>query len=384
MLNRRPRTQRLTAASGVVVAVGLSVAVAQPAATASTAGVMPRAEAPVIFVNPKAGADRLPRIPASSWILVDADSGDILAAKDPHHQYPPASTLKVLTAVTLMPHLQQDSLYTANYQDVNQPGTRIGLRAGMANKVSDLFAGMMMNSGNDAASAVANAAGGWESSLRLMNEEAARLGAKDTVAATPNGLDRTEQLSSAADLAIFFREALKMPELAEILKTKTRDAQTVNGRLIHLYNHNKMLQLNYPGHLGAKTGTTSMAGKTVVSAFKRGHRTLIVALMRYGSTMERASKPLYDWGFANASRVTPVGHLPVAEPRPPVEARPAVRIDDTEQAPAGEGTEAAVVSSQSGGTGGSLKAIGFLALIGLGGAAIFGFVRWRNNSSSGG
>ena len=110
-------------------------------------------------MNPKAGADRLPRIPASSWILVDADSGDILAAKDPHHQYPPASTLKVLTTVTLMPHLQQDSLYTANYQDVNQPGTRIGLRAGMANKVSDLFAGMMMNSGNDAAGAVANAAG---------------------------------------------------------------------------------------------------------------------------------------------------------------------------------------------------------------------------------
>ena len=118
-----------------------------------------------------------------------------------------------------------------------------------------------------------------------------------------------------------------------------------------------MLQLNYPGHLGAKTGTTSMAGKTVVSAFKRGHRTLIVALMRYGSTMERASKTALRLGLLRTRATDSVGHLPVAEPRPPVEASTCGRIDDTEQAPAG-GHEAAVVSSQSGGTGGSLKAIG--------------------------
>ena len=91
--------------------------------------------------------------------------------------------------------------------------------------------------------------------------EAARLGAKDTVAATPNGLDRNEQVTSATDLAIFFREALKNPDIAKIFQTKKLDAQTINGRLIHLYNHNKMLQLNYPGHLGAKTGTTSMVSK---------------------------------------------------------------------------------------------------------------------------
>ena len=103
---------------------------------ATAAAALP-SEPPVIYVNAKPSADRLPRIPASSWVLADADTGEILAAKDPHHQYPPASTIKVLTAVTLMPHLDLDSTYSATLQDVNQPGTRIGLRAGMSNKVSD-------------------------------------------------------------------------------------------------------------------------------------------------------------------------------------------------------------------------------------------------------
>jgi D-alanyl-D-alanine carboxypeptidase (penicillin-binding protein 5/6) len=238
---------------------------------------------------------------------------------------------------------------------------------------------MLMNSGNDAASAVANAAGGWEPSLRLMNEEAARLGAKDTVAATPNGLDRTEQLTSAADLAIIFREALKNPDITKIFRTKTLDAQTVNGRLIHLYNHNKMLQLNYPGHLGAKTGTTSMAGKTVVSAFKRGNRTLIVALMRYGSTMERASKPLYDWGFANAKKVEPVGQLPTVGPRPPVTPRPALQVDENGTPKSGQDELLAAVAPTANSSSGvnSSGAVTVLLLFAAAAGAVFGLMRWR-------
>ncbi len=364
-------------ASTVLGVLAVSVAPAIPASATSR-------QDQLISVDAQPGVPRVPRVPASSWILADADTGEILASKDPHRQLPPASTIKVLTAVTLMPHLDLDSNYAATLQDTNQAGTRIGLKAGMSNKVYDLFAGMMMNSGNDAGSAVANAAGGWESALRLMNEEAARLGAKDTVALTPNGLDQDGQLTSATDLAIIFRAALKMPELAKIMQTKRMPAQTIGGRTIPLYNHNKMLQLNYPGHLGAKTGTTSMAGKTVVSAFKRGKRTLIVALMRYGGKMEQASKPLYDWGFAYANKLTPVGELPTSGPRPPVTKHAALQLDQDGNPQPGQDDLLASVSAPSSGSSGSsgtsLAAIGVMVLLGLAAAAVFGFARLRGRS----
>ncbi len=362
--NRTSLTHRVLSV-GVLTALGLSaLAIASgPAAGAA------RAELPVISVDPKGTADRLPRVPASTWILVDADTGDVLASKDPHRKLPPASTIKVLTAVTLMPHLDLDSTYAATMQDVSQPGTRIGLRAGMSNKVYDLFAGMMMSSGNDAASAVANAVGGWDRALGLMNEEARRLGATNTVALTPNGLDRYDQLTTAADLATIFRAALKTPDLAKIMKTKTMPAQTIDGRKIPLYNRNKMLQLNYPGHLGAKTGTTSMAGKTVVSAFQRNGRTLIVALMRYGGKMERASKLLYDWGFANAKKVNPVEQLPTVGQRPEVTRQPALQMDQEGNPQPGQDGLLAAVSTPEPSDGGSPSAaLMVAALLAVGGA----------------
>lgn len=370
-------TLRVRAACGVSLLATATVGISALVALPTTAVAVSPAELPVISVDAKPGADRLPRVPASSWVLVDADTGDVLASKDPHRKLPPASTLKVLTAVTLMPHLEMDSTYSATLQDVNQPGTRIGLRAGKANKVYDLFAGMMMNSGNDAGSAVANAAGGWDRALGLMNEEAARLGATNTVARTPNGLDRSDQVTSAADLATIFRAALQMPDLAKIMRTKTMPAQTIGGRKIPLYNHNKMLQLNYPGHLGAKTGTTSMAGKTVVSAFKRNGRTLIVALMRYGGTMERASKLLYDWGFANADKVTPVEQLPTAGPRPEVTRQPAVQMDQNGKPNDGQDSLLAAVSIPDAGqndAGSPSAALVLLVMVAVGGG-VYGVVR---------
>ena len=365
-----PKKQRVSAtrmiAGGSAAMLFLTALAGMPAAASATTP----SEAPVISVNPSKDADRLPGVPASSWILIDADTGDVLASKDPHRKLPPASTIKVLTAVTLMPHLEPDSTFAATLQDVSQPGTRIGLYAGKSNKVHDLFAGMMMNSGNDAASALANAVGGWDRALGLMNEEAARLGATDTVAETPNGLDRHGQVTTAADLATIFRAAIKMPDLLKIMQTKTMSAQTVEGRRISLYNHNKMLQLNYPGHLGAKTGTTSMAGKTVVSAFKRDGRTLIVALMRYGGTMERASKLLYDWGFENADKVTPVEQLPTAGPRPQVQRRPALQVTQEGSPEGGQDELLAAVSApvEEEPGGASSTVILLVALMAAGGA----------------
>lgn len=341
--------------------------------------------APQVQVDTGPGVDRLPPVPASSWVLVDADTGDVLAAKDPHRQLPPASTIKTLTALTLMPRLDLNSMYAATLQDVNQPGTRIGLRAGKENKVYDLFAGMMMNSGNDAASAVANAAGGWDPALELMNAEAKRVGAVNTVAETPNGLDRHGQLTTAADLAAIFRAALQVPELVKIMQTKQLSAKTTDGRTIPLYSHNKMLQLNYPGHLGAKTGTTSMAGKTVVSAFRRDGRTLIFAMMRYGGLMERVSKPVYDWGFANADRVNPVERLPEPGPAPDVTPVPARSLDQVGNATNAVAAKVADTNSHSNqvtsATGGASGAGPWLVLIVLAGVGAVAVVAVRARRS---
>lgn len=271
---------------------------------------------------------RPPLVLASSWIVADAETGEILASKDPDRQLPPASTLKMLTAVSLIDRIEGDSTFAPTLQDINQPGTKIGLRAGTPFVVSDIFAGMIMNSGNDAASALANAYGGWDNTLALMNSEAERLGATKTHAQSPNGLDKSDQLSTAADLATIFRAAIKIPEIRTILSTKEQWMESpTTGRKMKLYNHNAMLQWNYPGHIGAKTGYTSSAGNTLVAATKQGGRTLVMAAMRTGMKMNVIAPRLFDWVAENEKDLVPIGILPEPGPRTDVEAIPAIAME---------------------------------------------------------
>lgn len=343
---------------------------------------------PVTYFNPKPGADPLPKIAAQSWVVVDADSGNILAAKDPDHEFPPASTLKVLTAYTLVPRLNMDSRYTAQMQDINQPGTKVGLHAGSSYQVEDLVAGMLMNSGNDAASALANAYGGWDQAVALMNSEAQRLGATHTHALTPNGLDKYEQVTTSEDLATFFRAVLEIPAVAKILLTKQREMVSSDNRHTELYSHNKMLQKNYPGHLGAKPGYTSMAGHTMVAATQRNGHTLIVAAMRTGMTMESLSERLFEWGFANVSKLNAVGQLPPKVSLPDVQPQDAVSDGHSDPASDGASDEKALpdvpvgaavapnpVSSPSNAVANSQPPLDLLVIFGL--LATAGAVVWQ-------
>jgi D-alanyl-D-alanine carboxypeptidase (penicillin-binding protein 5/6) len=269
-----------------------------------------------------------PQVIAQSWIIADADTGEILASKDPDRLLPPASTLKMLTAVSLIDRLEGDSLFAPTLQDIQQPGTKIGLRAGTPFVVSDLFAGMIMNSGNDAASALANAYGGWDNTLALMNSEAARLGATNTHAVTPNGLDKNEQVSTSTDLATILRAAIQIPEIRKILATKEQWMESpTTGRKMKLYNHDAMLQWDYPGHIGAKTGFTSRAGNTLVAAADRGGRTLVMAAMRTGMKMNVIAPRLFDWVAQNDKDLTPIGTLAQPAPQPGVQAIPAIVME---------------------------------------------------------
>ncbi|PZG02813.1 D-alanyl-D-alanine carboxypeptidase family protein, partial [Nonomuraea aridisoli] len=136
-----------------------------------------------------AGVKKPPKSKATSYVIADADTGQVLAAKDAHGKYLPASTLKALTALTLIPKLDKNRKVRPSQNACNQEGSAVGLTPKIAYKVDDLFKALMMASGNDAAMALAETNGGLPQTMRDMNAMAKRLQAYDTVAKTPSGLD---------------------------------------------------------------------------------------------------------------------------------------------------------------------------------------------------
>src|SRR6516164_2101632 len=209
--------------SGLVA--GLTLAPALPAGAAA------RGRGPVggpelaghgVIVNYPARQPRpLPKVKASAYVLADAGTGQVLAAKDPHGQYLPASTLKVLTAITLMPVLNPNATVVTTRRAADAVPSKVGLLAGHAYRISDLFRAMLLISANDAALSVAQATGSLAEGVAMMNAEAHHLQADDTVARRPNGLNGPGQHVSAYDEALFARQALTIPQFMhdELLRT---------------------------------------------------------------------------------------------------------------------------------------------------------------------
>ncbi|PHX61490.1 MAG: D-alanyl-D-alanine carboxypeptidase [Actinobacteria bacterium] len=265
--------------------------------------------APGRQVNLGAGARPLPAIWADSWVLADVNTGQILAAKQAHLQRAPASTLKTLTALTVLPQLSMDQAYLATDGDANTYGSRVGLKPGKTYTVRDLFYGLILPSGNDAALALARAAGSVAETVAQMNETAARLQAADTLAKNPSGLDAPGQVTSAYDLALFGRASLTFPEIIEIASTKRYEFPWRGQRTRTIYNENRLLLSGYKGMIGLKTGYTTNAGRTFIGLAQRGDRTLVVALMGIHEATADAARKALTWGFENEEFVTPVGEL---------------------------------------------------------------------------
>lgn len=249
------------------------------------------------------GAPALPEgIDARGWLVADMDTGEVLGAQDPHGRYYPASTLKTLTLLTLAPQLDPALVVEGTREDESVEGSRVGLVAGGQYPVSLLFDALVMQSGNDAANALARAAGGVEATLAAMNANAQRIGALDTVAGTPSGLDVAGQSSSPYDLALVMRQLVEDPTTAAVLQTRTAQMPAVPGLTegYQIQSQNTLLT-EYPGTLGGKTGFTDAARHTFVAAAERDGRRLVVSLMQTErfpvSTTEQAER-LLDWGFA--------------------------------------------------------------------------------------
>lgn len=254
-------------------------------------------------------AKPLGRIRAKSWILVDVGSGEVLAAKDPHRVLPPASTLKSLTALTLLPRLPLDQQTKATARAVGSEGTRVGLLPGKTYRVEQLMYGLMLASGNDAAVALAQANGGVRETVDQMNAMAASLQALDTVAKNPSGLDAPGQVSSAYDLALIARAGLAREDFRRFTSTVTYEFPGKGKRTYPIYTQNDLLLDRYRGAIGVKTGFTTQAGRTFVAAATRKGRTLVfVGLGIKDGSADTAARAL-TWGFRNADRVTPIGQL---------------------------------------------------------------------------
>jgi D-alanyl-D-alanine carboxypeptidase (penicillin-binding protein 5/6) len=254
-----------------------------------------------------ADAPRLPRVSAAAFVLADADTGAVLAAKNAHGQYLPASTMKTLTAVTLLPRLDLKQRYTATQTDANIEGSKVGIVAGQKYTVGKLMEAMLVVSGNDAAHALAGANGGMARTVKQMNETAKRLQAYDTVARNTSGLDAPGQVTSAYDLALIAREGFKIPAFVDYSVELRGHMPAPGGKRFEIYNHNKLLT-QYRGAIGVKTGYTIAARHTYVGAARRGGRTLIVTLLKT-EAMYPDAKALLDWGFSAGAKAAPVGRL---------------------------------------------------------------------------
>jgi len=247
-----------------------------------------------------------PAVAAAGWLVADLDTGAVLGARNPHGRFLPASTLKTLTALALLPKLSPRTVVKPSKLAANMEGSRVGIKAGHPLTVEFLFTGMLINSGNDTAVALAEAAGGEATTVRLMNQQLKRIQARDTLAANSTGLDATDQFSSPYDLALIGREALKNPDYRRYIVIKKTMVPTPKASF-EIANKNRLLY-TYDGSFGGKTGRTVRAGSTYVGYAQRGSRRLVVTLMKTTDWAGEATK-LLDWGFAAADRITPVGQL---------------------------------------------------------------------------
>ncbi|MDP3714212.1 MAG: hypothetical protein Q8R60_17195 [Mycobacteriales bacterium] len=313
---RTPR--RLRAALPAAAVLGALLLGVTPAA-AETADAIggPLMAAQGTAVTP--GAPAFPTgITAQGWLVADLDSGDVLAAHDAHGRYAPASTLKTLTAVTLIPRIDPGRRIVPTFDDVNVEGSKVGLVDRVAYPATELFEALLMVSGNDAANALATAAGGYSVTAALMNDEARRLQALDTHAVNASGLDADGQLTSAYDLALIAREGMSIPAFARYVATRKSSVSGPGGKRIETYTKNKLIR-NYDGALGIKNGYTVKARASFVGAAERDGRRLVVTLLKADPRVWAEAAALLDWGFAaSAAGLPPVGELvdPVLPEKP--------------------------------------------------------------------
>lgn len=251
----------------------------------------------------KANSASSPRVFAEYIILVEPQTGFPLFQKNADVPVPIASLTKIMTALIVLEEMDLEKIAEVSKEPPNVIGSKIGLKSGEKIKVGDLFKGLLIYSGNDAAFTLAENNGSISQFVEKMNKKAKELGLTKTYFVDPAGLD-SGNLSTARELASLTRYALSFEEFREIVKTPELKIYSVDGTISHEFkNSNRLVtdELYYPGALGVKTGFTPEAGHLLISAAEHNGMALIGVILK---TLEdtkvasaKESQKLLDWGF---------------------------------------------------------------------------------------
>jgi D-alanyl-D-alanine carboxypeptidase (penicillin-binding protein 5/6) len=288
-------------------------------------------------VEPRPGA-HAPALPddltARSWIVADAETGDVLASVDAHRRLAPASTLKMLFADVVLPKFDKDTTHKVVPSDLAGMGegsSKVGIKENLTYTVHDLWLGVFLRSGNDAVHVLSAMNGGVEKTVQEMNARAKELNALDTHVVTPDGYDMPDQYSSAYDLTLFARAGMQNPDFREYVSTVRaqfpgewekdddgKDKGEKKRKHFEIQNTNRLLSGDprglapYPGIAGVKNGYTTNAGNTFTGVAERDGHVLFVTVMHPdegGLEVYKEAASLLDWGFAADGKVAPVGKL---------------------------------------------------------------------------
>ena len=252
-----------------------------------------RPEVEGLVISP---SDKLPNLTARSAVVMDAATGTVIYSRDMDARRYPASTTKIMTLIVALEHGNLDDVVTVSKNAAGMEGSTLWLEPGDKVPLGELLYGMMMASGNDATIAVAeHIAGSVPAFVRMMNEKAEEIGARDTHFVNPNGLPDEKHYSTAHDLALIAAYGYRLPEFEEIVSTKETTFPWVKDDTRRLRNENQMLWL-YEGGNGVKTGYTDAAGRCLVSGAKEKGLQL-VAVVLDSVYMWNDSIALLDYGF---------------------------------------------------------------------------------------
>lgn len=250
-----------------------------------------------------------PSVSAECAVLMCAQTGEVLYARNAFKKHSMASTTKIMTALLALEAGCPEKEIKVTKEMVSIEGTSMGLLEGDSVTLLSLVYGMLLESGNDAANTVAyTLAGNPKKFSKLMNKRAAKIGMKNTNFVTPSGLDNKEHYSTAYDMALLGCEALKNVEFRNVCsKPNVRISYGNPPYMRTLSNHNRLLY-SYEGCIGIKTGFTKKSGRCLASAAERDGITLVAVTLNAKSDWKDHKKML-DYGFSFVNQVEPYVNL---------------------------------------------------------------------------